>query len=967
MSDEHDSLRETMVAARQALTMGAGLGPAPVAGNPVDKQLVRRALFPRRAGPAMIGRYRVLGVVGRGAMGVVYACQDDLLGRKVAVKLLHGASAASAEAQERLLREAQALARLGHPNVVAVHDVGTHEGCVYLAMEFVEGQTLRAWLAAAPRSPAEILAVIAAAGEGLAAAHEKGIVHRDVKPDNIMVAADGRVRVMDFGLAREGEVPGPRAAGSEDHGLPVRLTATGAVMGTPAYMAPEQFLGDEVDARSDQFALCATAWEALCGRAAFAGEVYTELAGHVVRGELDAPPPGTLAPWLRRVLERGLAADPARRYPDLRGLLRVLLRDPTPRRRRLVVGGLFVSLLGGAGAAHELAARRELAACDAEAAAILGDWGEAARADLERAFLATGAAEAAPTFARLLPWIDRWVVAWRDAAREACQAGRIDATWDAPLHARALDCLDEARGSFGALLTALTERPALHEAIGAAAELPAPAACVDPALLRERPDLAGSRAAELELRPLLARAGSLAVAGRYAEGLEVAARARQLAEASGAPALRARAELREADLAELTGAYAQAEAGYVRALAAAREAGLPRVAFAAMSELVYVVGYQEARPAEAAVRGEAAATQLAFLAGANHLVQAELDTHLAGARYAGGDYAEAARLYQRAYETRRAELGASHPRVGESLTNLASVRFAAGAYEEAAGLFREALAITEPVLGDAHPQVAKILNNLGMAHESAGAYADARRELGRALEIRERTLGPEHPLVATTLAALGLVYRVTGEPAEASRLLERALAIHEKGLGPEHPKVAEALHNLASVRFDTHDYAGAERLLRRALAIYEESLGPAHRDTASTLAGLALVRHKRGDDVEALRLDDLALEVLRRALGEDHLIVAHVTVERGDVLRALGRAGEAVPSLERALAIREAAHARGEDLAAARFALARALWEAGGDRTRARGLALAAQAAAAQAPGIEEARAEIATWLASHP
>ncbi|HEY0138718.1 MAG TPA: serine/threonine-protein kinase, partial [Nannocystis sp.] len=237
---EHDSLAATM-ASRGGRVPGDAmdgmtLAPAGTSGpvDPLEKQLTRRALFPGRVHPIQIGRFTVLSLLGRGGMGVVYACYDDLLDRKVAVKVLHG-EATGAHASARLLREAQALARLGHPNVVAVHDVGVVGERVYLAMEFVDGQTLGAWVEATRPGWREVLRVILAAGEGLAAAHAKGLIHRDIKPDNIMVGGDGRVRVMDFGLAHgDGEANGARPAlsGGVTHGhdaVSAELTRTGAV------------------------------------------------------------------------------------------------------------------------------------------------------------------------------------------------------------------------------------------------------------------------------------------------------------------------------------------------------------------------------------------------------------------------------------------------------------------------------------------------------------------------------------------------------------------------------------------------------------------------------------------------------------------------------------------------------------------------------------------------------------------
>jgi len=977
MSGEFDSLDATLAApgqGRAAQTGQVELGspPAPGAGTLLDKQIVKQKLFPRRAGPPRIGRFTLLAQVGRGAMGVVYACYDDLLDRKVAVKLLgHAAPGDPDGAQVRLLREAQALARLDHPNVVAVHDVGTFEDRVYLAMEFVDGQTFHAWLTAAPRPWREVLAVILAAGEGLAAAHAKGLVHRDIKPDNIMVGADGRVRLMDFGLARA-DVPTvrpaavPRGAGLSS----VALTRTGAVMGTPAFMAPEQFLGESNDARSDQFALCATAWEALFGQRPFAGEDLHTLMASVIAGALTPPPRTRVPPWLRRVLERGLARDPAARFPDLPALLRALRADPTPRRRALAAGASLLAVtLAGVGAL-ELAERRTIAICAAEAGVVPGDWDDAARAELERAFLATGAPHAATIFARTAPWFDRWAAAWHDAAGTACRAHRLDAGWDGELYARAADCLAEARGNFTALVGELAQADAaaLTEATRAAAALAPVEVCVDPAYLRERPLMRSVQRDQIvAVRQRLARAGSLAAAGRYAEGLPVAREALGVATATGWPALVAQAELRLAGLAEDNGAYADAEAGLLRALAAARDARSARLALAGSTALVYLVGYRGSRHAEGKVWAESARTQLALLTGAHPLELADLDSNLAGVHYVAGDRAEAARLYARVLAAREAVLGPQHPRVADSLNNLAGVRFATGAIDDAAALYARSLAIYEQVLGESHPQVATTLSNLSLVHETVGAYDEAVAVLTRALAIREAAFGAEHPQVATALCNLALVREAAGSFDEATRLFVRALAIQEKVFGADHPQVGDTLHNLATVRFDTGDHAESAGLLRRALAIYERSYGENHPSTASSIAGLAQIHHVTGAHDEALRMFARALAIDERVLGADHPNIAHILIGSGETLLALGRAGEAVPPLARALALREAGRVQPEEVAEARFALARALWAADGDRDRAHVLAQQAGDAYAAIASRAPDAAAVRDWLAAHP
>lgn len=345
-------------------------GPKPSAGPATDE-------------PRAIGRFVVLRRLGAGGMGVVYAAFDETLDRKLAVKLLRTDASArdtassSSEGRARLVREAQALARLSHPNVIHVYEVGTHEQQVYVAMEFVDGLTLKRWQNEPDRTPREILEVYAAAAHGLAAAHRAGIVHRDFKPDNVLVGAqDERPRVLDFGLAREsgrsvealaaeleateGEVPPSQqqttssarfsASKSLELGLKGELTQTGAVLGTPAYMAPEQFRGEPSDARTDQFAYCVSLYEALYGERPFRGSTLTALMHSVCEGLVEPEPQYTqVSPQLRRVLLKGLSVSPAERYESMDELLDAL-RVETPKPWRwIALAAVAVTLLAVSG------------------------------------------------------------------------------------------------------------------------------------------------------------------------------------------------------------------------------------------------------------------------------------------------------------------------------------------------------------------------------------------------------------------------------------------------------------------------------------------------------------------------------------------------------------------------------------------------------------------------------------------
>ncbi|HEY2746918.1 MAG TPA: serine/threonine-protein kinase [Polyangia bacterium] len=307
-----------------------------------------------RAREWMLGRYEVLHRLGEGGMGVVYAARDPDLGRRVALKLLRRAASADRVAKEgeaRLLREAQAMARLNHPNVIIVHDVGTYDDGVFIAMELVEGETLGQWMSR-ERPWHEVVDMLLRAGRGLEAAHAAGLVHRDFKPENVLVGRDGRVRVTDFGLARMVTARKDEASQVRERALDrtveLTLTDTGALVGTPAYMAPEQLGGAASDVRTDVFSFCVVMFEALFRRRPFAGTSLHELRDAIARNEVAVVADRHVPRRLRAVLQRGLRATPGERHPTMTALLAAIEAARRDRRPRAALAGALLLALAGA-------------------------------------------------------------------------------------------------------------------------------------------------------------------------------------------------------------------------------------------------------------------------------------------------------------------------------------------------------------------------------------------------------------------------------------------------------------------------------------------------------------------------------------------------------------------------------------------------------------------------------------------
>src|SRR5215472_5457995 len=490
-----------------------------------------------------LGRYVVLNQLGSGGMGVVYAAFDPEMNRKVAIKLLRAdvAGKLSAEvARARLLREAQAMARLSHPNIVPVHAVGFFGSQVFIVMEYVEGQTLKRWLEEKRPSTKQIVATFLQAGRALAAAHAVQLIHRDFKLDNVLVAADGRVLVTDFGLARgareaEGSGPVPTSQPLLDTAMTPKedvfgamLTQTGSILGTPAYMAPEQLLGQRTDARVDQFSFCVALYEALYGERPFAGDRLDELVREVTAGKVRDPPKSSRVPnWLRQILLKGLKTNAAERYPSMDALLADLEKDPAIARRRwLYVAGvaavIAIPLIGYRQIKHQ-----QSLLCKGAEKELAGIWNDKTSAGISRAFMATGKPFAQTAAANVGKALDRYSKDWVTMFTQACEATRLRGTQSEELLDLRMECLSRRRAGFQALIEifANADGKVVERSVDAAQALASLEGCADVAALKApvRPPADPTVRAKVdELRRKLATANAMHAAGKFREGVTLA-------------------------------------------------------------------------------------------------------------------------------------------------------------------------------------------------------------------------------------------------------------------------------------------------------------------------------------------------------------------------------------------------------------------------------------------------------------
>jgi tetratricopeptide (TPR) repeat protein/tRNA A-37 threonylcarbamoyl transferase component Bud32 len=956
-ADSCERCRQVVVAAiRAARDLAVGSAPTDVPADvPSDAPPTRLAIGD------VIGRYHITGVLGEGGMGVVYEARDPELDRLLAIKLLHDRGHTA-----RLVREAKALALLAHPNVVAIFDVGEHAGCPLLIMELVRGGTLRTWLAESPRTSREIVGVFEQAARGLAAAHAANLVHRDFKPDNVLVGSDGRVRVTDFGLARETPDLGARRPSSDV------LTQSGALLGTPAYMSPEQHRGEAGDAKSDQFNFAVSLYEAVYGARPFVGKTWEQIAVAVLEGDRAPPPPGARAPrWLRRLIDRGLADDPAARHDDMTRVANLLAAGLARRRKAVIVAGAVAAVAAIAVMGAQLARGRDV--CGAQVAL---PWNAPAKQRVSDAFVAIARPYAQDAFRATAATLDDYSARWAVAHRATCEATEVRHEQSAELLDVKMGCLAARRAELGELVALLAHADAelVARAPTSAAQLSNIADCdrVDDARVRTPAAIRGRVQA---LEDVLAQARADEQTGKYREALErarpVLAEARQL----GYRPLEAEALDVNAMLDDRTGDAHEADRLYDEGIQAAEAGGYDRLKAKLWSARIDVLGEELAKPTDAlALEPQARASvervhddtlrarldeavgraqeRAGDFATSRARYQAAIDTferqlgkddlevakaleRLDSVLIATGDYAQALANAKRVLAIRSTKLGPAHPLVGSSLENLANAQFLTGDVQGSLATMRDAVTITTAAYGPHHTATAHARNNYGTILERAGQFDDAVRELDAALAVRREVLGAEHPDVATTLMELGNVYYAERDLGRAERYYRDALALREKVLGPEHPDIELAAGNLGSALADNGDLDGADQLYRRALAIAEKTRGPDSPAVSVHLTNLAGLAVKRGKPADAVPLYQRALANDEKRLGKDHPALAVHLSGLGSAFVDLHRPREAVPLIERAIELWTHAGIEAERIAEARVTLADALL-ATGDRAHAR-------------------------------
>ncbi len=839
--DACEHCRQMVAALATARTMAVGTpGPESETGEDVD-----------RVGD----RYEIKRVLGRGGMGTVYLAHDRTLGRDVALKVHRAGSG-----NDRLQREALAMAKLAHPNVVTVFEIGTFEDRLYVAMEYVRGGTFREWLAHG-HSWKQILAMLEEVGAGLAAAHDAGLVHRDLKPENILVAMDGRPRVSDFGLARVGASVTP----VPDDSAPIeKITVTGAVIGTPAYMAPEQLAGDVVDARSDQFAFCVVAWEALFGQRPWGGTTLKELEKAIHKHELK--PSRDVPERVRKVIERGLAIEPGDRFVDVRTLLAALRSATAPRTRWWIAASVLGTALvvGGSYAAYrQVSERRHEAACLAAGDSVRKLVAPDMRTAIHDAFAATGVPFADSSFQHAEAVLGRYADTLATKTVAVCRDDK------APAVQRS--CLDEHRAQLATYVDALT-----HADAAAVQRAPDVAWSILDAQVCDHPESAPVlRHDDAEA---LAEVRTLEDQGKFKEA------------AAQAQAIVTRAHDAKDQQLELAALFDLADAQHE----------IDPYALSKIQHRAETLAESLGRDVDAA----RALVALGNFEGIEHhdYAAAHADFDLAKAKLARlGD----TNLVLRGnVQITEAQVFMYEGRLGEAES---SVRSGVAA-------LRQALGPDHPKLGIASAVLSQILDFENKHEEALTAARDAER-------IMISAYGEQYPMLAGVWMAEAQSLMATQKTGDARALLQRADAMFAKYYGSNNETRAKILVSLGELETAENHFDAAVKDYRDALAIVERLAGPTseeagglHRDVAYALA----LQQKLDEAIPEAEKGVAILDALGPA-GEPRLIGA--LTELANMYTAKGRSGIAAARRAVALAEKRPAGAEDPELQAAREAL----------------------------------------------
>jgi len=871
----------------------------------------------------LLGRYVLMEPVGLGGMSIVYAAFDPELERKIAVKLMHPASHPQREQgrQARLLREAKVIAKLTHPHIVTVHDLGMYEGQLFIAMEYIKGQTLRQWLHEAPRSLEETLYRFLQAGEGLSHAHQMGLLHRDFKPDNVMLATEGSLRVMDFGLSRrlanpttspenkedQKQIPHslvddePSEQESEEQAESPALTQAGAILGTPAYMPPEQLYGQPLDARADIFAYCVALYEALYGERPFSGKTLLERIQCIKQSRLFRLSGDNSVPlWLQKVLKKGLSFALEQRYPSMESLLSELrdglATDSLPKKPSEKSGAfLWIGLFLGAslvfGGWWQNTSRKtkshgtkktfqrsvltkrspeqnqRISPCSGAKEKLAGVWDAKVQHKIQTALNRTGMSSKTSYWKRLRGVLDQYTKTWQATYAQACRATHVLKEQSAHLMDLRMTCLNERLEELRAFTQQLTtaNRASLYNGVQGAYQLRTLDTCSNAKSLLARvkpPKDNRTKKRVLHIRRLLAKVQALSWAGRYQESLKTLQRAKRMLKGIRYRPIEAEVHYFLGVLSFRKGSVKEALNYLQQAIWSAQAGGTQRLEVLTWGRMAKYTGKMS-----------------------NHRL---------------------AEYYRKHMKATLERLGRDDALERELLHNYGLSAFLEGKYYSALQFFFRGTSIQSAKRRISRPndQVAqaRFYHNIGLCYQALDHLDSAQKMFQRSLELQKELFGKEHPSLANTYGAMASILLEQKKHKQARVLLKKASLLKQKW-GKRHYGLAHIFSDLAIWAMQTRDWKQAAIWNQRSLTLLQQGLSKQHPYVAIVNTHQAMLEQLQGKYERAVALYNRALGIFKKRYRKAHVHTGLTLFFLGEVCRKQGKLKRALAYYNKALRV----------------------------------------------------------------
>lgn len=854
-----------------------------------------------------VDRYEIIECVGIGGFGLVYRAYDPKLDRDVALKLWRvdtlGPTGSGSKGAEALVSEARALAKLSHPNVMAIYDAGRDGEQVFLAGELIEGTPLSSYIG--EESGTRALSWMRQCAEGLAAAHAVGLIHRDIKPDNIIVGKDGRARIVDFGLATNARSSAKMAAVSDaaeipNLGLRETLTMAGPLVGTPAYMAPEQFGGQGANAASDQYSLCASFYEVVHGHRAAEADSFAQLRARVMSQKLPELRKGLPAP-LGTALLKGLARQPEDRYGKVSEIVQALT-PPSVGRGRLY---LALALALSAVLAFVLLRSSDstLRDCTLVASDMDSIWNAGEKASLKKQFASFGSSYSGEAYQRVVGHLDGYAQNWKQLGVNSCKASFHEQRLSESMFDRQMLCLERRRGEMQHLVSLFkeTDKTLLERAPRAITQLVDLQICTDPERLGAMDRLPSNpeeRQALVEVEKILAQAEALRMAGKYDDAHEQSMRALALAKTLNYAPTMAEASF---ELGFISSYRNDAEAAkehlgeaHYKAVAA-RDL---RTSARAAIELVYVYGtiLKDVERAEEWARHASSAIE----AGGNaKQLEANLESNLGDLALGKADTQGALQHNRRALELRIELHGKEDRGVAQSLNNLGLAYNLSGDYIESSKKYTEAHRVFAKVLGPHHPYVGLTAGNLGSIYVSLGRVAEAKQRFQEAYDIARDSGGEKSYGAIRAKVNLAVSIESLGEREKASTMLEELALLANENLPEDFGTQALIANSRGVTASNRSRYEDALSHFLSARALHLQYLNEEHPEVLLVDVNVAQTEGSMGRTKESLARFELLVPRFEKAHGEKHPQTAWVLMSRAEQYLNVRRPDAALADLRR--------------------------------------------------------------------